>query len=164
MEQPRTSRHQGLWDSKRECHEEMRYPKKKERKLLSAEERKYTLFVRGFKGQDIVPFLEQRLGITMNRDTHKVDQREGPRGTTYTILCSSQEEVKVVLERKRILKGTSVWIDRFKPRIEREIERNRVEYWKIMDTRTPKTMENIQRSSELQRHFLYLWRKFTVSE
>ena len=45
----------------------MRYPKKKERKLLSAEERKYTLFVRGFKGQDIVPFLEQRLGITMNR-------------------------------------------------------------------------------------------------
>lgn len=142
----------------------MRYPKKKERKLLSAEERKYTLFVRGFKGQDIVPFLEQRLGITMNRDTHKVDQREGPRGTTYTIVCSSQEEVKVVLERKRILKGTSVWIDRFKPRIEREIERNRVEYWKIMDTRTPKTMENIQRSSELQRHFLYLWRKFTVSE
>ena len=100
----------------------------------------------------------------MNRDTHKVDQREGPRGTTYTILCSSQEEVKVVLERKRILKGTSVWIDRFKPRIEREIERNRVEYWKIIDTRTPKTMENIQRSSELQRHFLYLWRKFTVSE
>ena len=99
MEQPRISRHQGLRDSKIEWHDEMRYPKKKERNLLSAE-RKYTLFVRGFKGQDIVPFLEQRLGITMNRDTHKVEQREGRRGTTYTIVCSSQEEVKVVLEKK----------------------------------------------------------------
>lgn len=134
------------------------------REPLSAEERKRTLFVRGFTGRDIVALLEQRLGITMNRKALKVEQREGSRGVMYTIVCSRQEEANTVLEKKRALKGTSVWVDRFKSRIEREIAKNRAEYWKIMDTRTPKTMENLQRSTELQKHFLYLWRKFTVSE
>jgi len=142
----------------------MSHPKNVKREPLSAEERKRTLFIKGFTGRDIVALLEQRLGIKMNRNALKVEQREGSRGVTYTIVCSRQEEANAVLEKKRALKGTSVWVDRFKPRIERDIARNRAEYWKIMDTRTPKTMENMQRSAELQNHFLYLWRKFTVSE
>jgi hypothetical protein len=142
----------------------MSHPKNAKREPLSAEERKRTLFIKGFTGRDIVELLEQRLGIKMSKNTLRVEQREGSRGATYTIVCSRQEEANAVLEKKRALKGTSIWVDRFKPRIEREIERNRAEYWKIMDTRTPKTMENMQRSAELQSHFLYLWRKFTVSE
>ena len=103
-------------------------PKNAKKEPLSAEERKRTLFIKGFTGRDIVELLEQRLDIKMSRNTLKVEQREGSRGVTYTIVCSRQEEANAVLEKKRALKGTSVWVDRFKPRIEREIERNRAEY------------------------------------
>ena len=104
------------------------------------------------------------MGITLNKNAYKTEKREGMRGVTYVITCNNQEEARAVLEKKRSLKGTPVWVDRFKSKIEREIERNRAEYWKIMDTRTPKTIQNIQWSAELQRHFLYLWRKLPVSE
>jgi len=76
----------------------MSHPKNAKREPLSEEGRKRTLFIKGFTGRDIVTLLEQKLGIKMNRNALKVEQREGSRGMTYTIVCSRQEEANAILE------------------------------------------------------------------
>jgi hypothetical protein len=112
---------------------------------------------------DIRAFLQEKLNIVIDEED-KIEKREGINGEYHILHCKNTEEAKLILSRKRALKGTKLWVDKFKTRLEREVERNRTEFWRICDPRTPKTPETARRGFELQRHFLVLLAKYSRLE
>ena len=122
-------------------------------------DRSKTLFVKGCKEIDI-NLLEAKLNMQLDKED-KIEKREGLHGEYHILHCKNADEAKSILSKKRGLKGTKIWIDKFKTKLEREIERNRSEFWRLNDVRTPITPENTRRGHELQQHFLALLAKST---
>ena len=109
-------------------------------------------------------FFKEVFGELKGVDTWKVSRREGHKGPTYAIICESEEVVQRILKTKGRLKGTPVWIEQFKTKIERDIEKNRREIMALSDIRVPETVENTNRRLRLHQSFLYLLRRLQKSE
>jgi hypothetical protein len=103
--------------------------------------------------------LKETFSELKDLDTWKVNRREGQRGPTFAIICDSEAAVQHILKTKRRLKGKPIWIDVFKTKVERDIERNRREFVSLSDARVPDTIENNNRRKELHQSFLYLLKR-----
>ena len=127
--------------------------------FLNAEERKRSIFVKGFQGDNIEAFILERLGVEEPEIKWSISRREGKTGTTYRITCDSEEKARLRLTKKKQLRGCLVWIEEFKTRDEREIQRNRKEWLRLWDERTEQTPQVVLRRHNLQMRFLYLARR-----
>jgi len=130
-----------------------------ETRFVTTRDKKKAIFVRCWNGQDIVSFLKETFSELKDIDTWKVNRREGQKGPTFAIICDSEAAVQHILKTKGRLKGKPIWIDVFKTKVERDIERNRREFVSLSDVRVPDTVENNSRRKELHQSFLYLLKR-----
>ena len=115
--------------------------------------------MKGFQGDNIEAFILERLGVEEPEIKWSISRREGKTGTTYRITYDSEEKARLILTKKKQLRGCPVWIEEFKTRDEREIERNRKEWLRLWDERTEQTPQVVLRRHNLQMRFLYLARR-----